>query len=94
MEPHDYLKFAAALVFVLALMGGLGLVLKRLNLGNVGLAPASKRRLKIIEILPLDARRKAVLLRRDNKDHLVIFGPSGETLVETNIPVDEIKQDV
>jgi len=85
MEPTDYLKFFAALLFVLGLMGGLALVLKRIGLGPASMIAPDKRRLKVIEILPLDARRKAVLLSRDGAEHLVILGPSGETVVETNI---------
>lgn len=80
----DFLKFVAALAFVLALMGGLALVLKRLNLGQTQLSP-TKKRLKTLEILPLDARRKLVLLQRDNIQHLVILGPSGETVIESGI---------
>lgn len=85
METVDYLKFIAAFILVLGMMGGLALILKRLGLGNVGMLPADKRRLKIVEILPLDARRKALILRRDGQEHLVILGVNGETVVETNI---------
>jgi len=85
MELHDYIRFVAALAFVLGLMGGLALILKRINLGAMGINPGAKRRLKIIEILPLDARRKAVLLSRDDAEHLVILGGTSETVVETNI---------
>jgi flagellar protein FliO/FliZ len=85
METTDYIKFFAALIFVLGLMGGLALVLKRIGLGPASMIPADKRRLKVLEILPLDARRKAVLLARDGAEHLVILGPAGETVVETNI---------
>ncbi|PZO86509.1 MAG: hypothetical protein DI626_06350 [Micavibrio aeruginosavorus] len=92
MDASEYLKFMAALLFVLALMGGLALVLKRVGLGKAAFIPADKRRLKVLEILPLDARRKAMLISRDEVEHLVILGPSGETLVETNIqagPADD-----
>lgn len=85
MDYQDYFKFFAALVFVLSLMGGLAYVLKRLGLGQAGMISPSKKRLKIIEILPLDARRKAVIIQRDEAQHLVLLGPSGETIVETNI---------
>lgn len=85
MEPIYYLKFVAALALVLGLMGGLALILKKVGLGNIGIVPADKRRLKIIEMLPLDARRKALILRRDDKEHLVILGVNGETVVETDI---------
>lgn len=85
MDALDYFKFLAALLFVLGLMGGLALVLRKIGLGNVGIVPADKRRLQIIEVLPLDVRRKALILRRDDKEHLVILGANGETVVETNI---------
>ena len=42
--------------------------------------------LRIVEVLPLDTRRKAVLLARDNVQHLVILGANGEIVVETGIP--------
>lgn len=90
MEMHDYLKFAAALVFVLCLMGGLSYILKRFNIGQGGIISPSKKRMKIVEILPLDARRKAIILQRDTTQHLVILGASGETVVESNIePLNE-----
>lgn len=85
MNLHDYLKFVAALIFVLGLMGGLSLLLRRLGYGGASLIPADKRRLKILEVLPLDARRKAVLLSRDGTEHLVILGNTGEIVVETHI---------
>ena len=85
MDYQDYLKFFAALIFVLSLMGGLAFVLKRLGLGQAGMISPSKKRLKIVEILPLDGRRKAVIIQRDDTQHLVLLGPSGETVVETNI---------
>lgn len=89
METDDslymILKFCAALVFVLALMGGLALTLKRLGLTQGGSAAPGKRRLKVVETLPLDARRRAMILRRDGTEHLVILGPNGETVVETRI---------
>jgi flagellar protein FliO/FliZ len=84
IDTHQLLKFAAALIFVLALMGGLAIILRRLNY----LHPASlpkKRRLKIVEILPLDARRRLVIVRRDSREHLVILGANSETVIETGI---------
>ncbi len=91
MDGPDLIKFAAALIFVLALMGGLAFILKRIGpgAGSSALLSTGKRRLKILETLPLDARRKAVLLQRDNTAHLVILSPSGETVVETNIEAND-----
>ena len=51
MEPTDYIRFLMALLFVLALMGGLYLILKRLSAGGVaGLAAGGERRFKNLEI--------------------------------------------
>ena len=88
MEISDLpqiLRLLAAMAFVLALMGGLALTLKRLGLSAGPSAAPKKKRLKIIEALPLDARRRAVLIQRDDIQHLVILGPNGETIVETDI---------
>ena len=80
----QFMKFAAALVFVLALMAGLSFILKRFAHNHPLTAPG-KKRLKIVEVLPLDARRRAVLIKRDDREHLVILGANGETVVETGI---------
>lgn len=87
MTTEDYLKFFFALLFVLCLMGGLAYLMKRFGLNGEKFTPNAQRRLKIVEILPLDMRRKAILLRRDDKEHLVILGGAGETVVETDIQV-------
>lgn len=86
-------RFGAAMVFVLALMGGLAFALRRFGQGRA-LTAAGKRRLKVIEILPLDARRRAVILKRDDREHLIILGATGETVVETNIEAAQDKRNV
>jgi flagellar protein FliO/FliZ len=84
-ELPQILRLIAALAFVVALMGGLALLLKKLGL-SAPVTPAGKRkRLKLVESLPLDARRRLVLIQRDNKQHLVILGANGETVIETDI---------
>lgn len=87
------LKFGGALLFVLALMLGLSLLMRRLNAGS-GMLPAGKRRLKIVEMMPLGARHRMILVRRDDREHLVILGPTGETVVESGItaPVETGKE--
>ena len=83
------LRFIAAFILLMSLMGGLALIMKRIN-ARMPAAGGRKKRLQIMDILPLDGRRKAILLRRDDREHLVILGASGETLVESDI---ESKQD-
>jgi flagellar protein FliO/FliZ len=86
MDMEAHFRFIAALVFVLALMGGLWMALKRLGLAGPVVPAGVKRRLKVVESLAIDSRRRAIILQRDDKQHLVILGPTGETVVETQIP--------
>lgn len=84
-EGLALMKMVLALVFVLGLMGLFALVMKQLGLGGKVNVPGTKRRLKVIETAALDARHRMALIQRDDVQHLVIFGPNGETMVETNI---------
>ena len=84
-----YMRFGAALVFVLCLMGGLAFILKKFDVCKIANVQTGRKRLKIMEVLPLDSRRRAVLIKRDDKEHLVILGLSGETVVETSIESPE-----
>lgn len=81
MEPTEILRFIFALLFVVSLMGALWLILKRLGAGHTS-PIGKKRRLSIVEVLPIDPRHKAILLRRDDREHLVILSPNGETVIE------------
>lgn len=87
------IKLCAALAFVVALMGGLAFILKRLGLSGPIVPAVKNRRLSVLESLPLDARRRLVLIKRDKKQHLVILGPNGETVLETGIESNEEHND-
>ena len=92
METTEILRFITALIFVVSLMGILWIILKKIGInGGFTIQPGNKRRLKIVEVLPIDAKHKAILLRRDNKEHLVILGTNSETVVETSIPQQDIQ---
>lgn len=94
METNEVLRFLSALIFVVTLMGGLWLILKKMGInGGFTLQQGKKRRLQIVEMLPIDVKHKAVLLRCDDKDHLVILGPNGETVIEKSIQVQEENAD-
>lgn len=79
------IRFLAALILVVGLMLGLGLVMRKINAGSGMVGSGQKRRLRVVESLPLDHRRRMILLRRDDREHLVILGPTGETVVESGI---------
>ncbi|HEC90429.1 MAG TPA: hypothetical protein ENI55_02060 [Alphaproteobacteria bacterium] len=82
-----YMRFALALVFVLALIGVLVAVARRFGFGYA--TPAKKghaRRLSIVEVMPVDTKRRLVLVRRDDREHLILLGQTSETLIEDAIP--------
>ena len=83
------LKLIMAMLFVLSLMGLLAFALKKLGLSGAMPVNTNKKRLKLIEVLHLDSRHKAALIQRDNTQHLVILGPNGETVIETDIKPEE-----
>ncbi|GHA14584.1 hypothetical protein GCM10007989_06610 [Devosia pacifica] len=54
--------------------------------GRFGRGPQLRqRRLEIIESLPLDTKRRMLLVRRDDVEHLVITGGTTDVLVESRI---------
>lgn len=85
MNVTTYLQFAASLVFVLALIGVAAVLARRLGFGQGARGGSGTRRLGIVEVLQLDGRRRLVLLRRDETEHLVILSATGEQLIEAGI---------
>lgn len=86
MDLDNYLRFAAALIFVLALIGLATWMARRFGFGSR--APqvrSGQRRLGIVAVATVDARHRAVLLRRDDREHLVLIGPSADLLIESGI---------
>lgn len=85
MEAETYLRFALALVAVLALIAIVAVAGRRLGLMASPLFGKPGSRLKLVEVMSVDTRRRLVLVRRDNIEHLLLLGAAGETVVETNI---------
>jgi flagellar protein FliO/FliZ len=78
-------RFVAALAFVLLLIGAVAWAARRyLNTGTIG--TATKRRLGVVESTMLDGKSRLVLVRRDDKEHLLVIGPASTTVVESGIP--------
>lgn len=88
MEYIDIARYLGALLVVLALLGLAALAARRYGVPGVVKANAV-RRLAVVESLMLGPRQKLLLVRRDNREHLLFIGPQGATLVE-NADVPEI----
>lgn len=86
MSIGTYLNFILALAFVLGLIGLTAWAYRRFATGHFTRRLTSRTaRLDIVEVRPVDARRRLVLVRRDATEHLLLLGPAGETVVETGI---------
>jgi flagellar protein FliO/FliZ len=85
LEFETYIRFVLALVFVLALIGLIAWLARRFGLA--GRLPVSRgpRRLRIVEVAPIDARRRLVLLGRDGVEHLVLLGANSDLVIESAI---------
>lgn len=95
------LKFLIAIVLVgLAMAGFFALVLvlrRRFPGGIFGAVPSfrgasflggsrgRRDRIRVIETIQVDPRRRAILIRRDNVEHLVLVGGPTDVVIETGI---------
>jgi len=93
MDPTEYLRFAAALIFVLALIGAAAFALRAFGFMTPGNRNRAERRMAVVETLMLDPRRRLMIVRRDNVEHVLLLGLSGETIVERAVKVPEISTD-
>ena len=93
MDLAEYFRFFLALGFVLVLIAGLAALVRRTGFGErLATSPGSSgaRRLSLVEVRPLDAKRKLVLLRRDDREHLVLLGAGSDLLIESDIPAPPV----
>jgi flagellar protein FliO/FliZ len=90
MEFLPYLKYLIGLVVVLGLIGLAALAGKRFGLvPKVAPGGVRSKRIKVIEVTPLDARRRFVLIRHDDREHLVLIGGPQDLLIDSGSPAME-----
>jgi len=78
----DYARIMFALIAVGALLAAFALLARKAGAARGALAFRKKRRLQLVESLMLDPRRRAVILRCDGREHLLVLGPMSETVVD------------
>ena len=88
MDYDVLFRFLSALIFVLGLIGLLAWAARRFGLaGRVAVRPGRRRRTLVVEATALDAKRRLVLVRRDDVEHLILLGPASDLVVEQCIAV-------
>ncbi|MCF8481198.1 MAG: flagellar biosynthetic protein FliO [Rhodospirillum sp.] len=88
MDMDNYLRFMLALVFVLGLLFALAYVMKRFAAPGM-VRNRSAKRIKVLEALAVDPKRRLVLVRRDDVEHLLLVGGDSDLVVEGGIPARE-----
>jgi len=73
MEMFTLLQAIAALALVLALIGLMGLGLRHWGGSKLASRMQEGRRLKLVEQLYLDPKRRLVLLQCDEREHLLLL---------------------
>ncbi len=86
-EGSLIMRFVVAFAIVLALIGLTFWLIRRFGTTRVGAAAQRGRqpRLAVIDAAPVDGRRRLVLVRRDNVEHLLMIGGPSDIVVEMNI---------
>jgi flagellar protein FliO/FliZ len=88
MEFIDVLRYFGALLLVLAMVGGAGLLARRFGVPGVT-KPTSVKRLQVVETLMVGPRQRLIIFRRDDVEHLVLSGPDGASVIESGIPANK-----
>jgi flagellar protein FliO/FliZ len=86
-EGQYGLRFVFAFIVVLGLIGLFTWLARRFGAANLGATTARGRqpRLAVIDAAAVDGRRRLLLIRRDNIEHLLMIGGPTDVVVETNI---------
>jgi flagellar protein FliO/FliZ len=79
----NYLRAALSLIFVVGLILLSGWALRRWDVRAFGLAIRARQgaRLKVLEQLPLDAKRRLAIIQCDNAEYLLVSGVASEQLI-------------
>jgi hypothetical protein len=86
-EMPPAVKFFVAFLIVLGAIGVFAWAVRYFGSGRLGSSGARGRqpRLGVIDYASVDARRRLILVRRDNVEHLLMIGGPTDVVVEANI---------
>jgi flagellar protein FliO/FliZ len=86
VELPTSVNFVIAFVVVLGLIAAAAWLVRRFGAARLDVAGRSRQpRLAVIDSAAVDGRRRLVIIRRDNVEHLLMIGGPTDVVVETNI---------
>ncbi|MEZ5895104.1 MAG: flagellar biosynthetic protein FliO [Parvularculaceae bacterium] len=89
MDMFEIARIIFALAAVVGMIGLAAIAARKLGLGDGSMNFNRHRRLSLVEVLPLDNRRRAAIIRCDGREHFVILNPNNVTVIERSIPAVE-----
>jgi len=79
-------RFFVAFLIMLGLIGAIAWAVRRFGAGRLGTTTRGRQpRLAVIDYATVDGRRRLILVRRDNVEHLLMIGGPSDVVVEPNI---------
>lgn len=88
-ETVSLLHVVLAFCVVFALLGAFGFGLRAVVTRGIklpGLGAPAARRLSVVESVPVDIRHRLVLVRCDDREHLLLLGPQNNVVVASPAP--------
>ena len=86
MDVWEWVRAFFGLIFVLGLIAACAYGARRLGMLQAPLQ-GGKRRMAIVESLFLDPRRRVVIVRVDEEDHVLLLGPAGDRQLATKAAI-------
>lgn len=82
---EEILRIVLALIAVIGMIGGAAMIARHMGFATKGASQGGKKRLRIIETMALDARRRVAIIKCDDKEHLIMLGAAGETVIASDL---------
>lgn len=86
MEFVGLERFLYSFVFVIGLIGLLGVLARKYGAKSLNIKPKGEARLEVVETLALDPRFRLHIIRRDGVEHLIVKGPESVQVIESGFP--------
>jgi flagellar protein FliO/FliZ len=83
----SWLRLILAFTVTLGLLAGLSLILKYVSIKGVSLPrkAGKPRRIEIVESLAIDTKRRLVIVRCDEGEHLLLLNPQSDIVIQSNL---------
>ena len=87
MDIINYSQFILAVLILVSLLGAFAIGMRKLSNSRVWeqLAAQRNKRLKVIETLAIDPKRRLVLIRADHREHLLLVGGTTDVVIQADI---------